>query len=57
MQIYGGCFRCGRMIRSLKGKVNSLRGFKGRANLVFLSLTLTLVIDILFEKLQPQIED
>ena len=32
-------------------------GFKGRVKLVFLSLTLIWVIDIVFEKLTPQIGD
>ena len=34
-----------------------LRSFKDRVKLVFLSLTLTRVVDILFEKLTPQIGD
>ena len=32
-----------------------VNGFKRRVEVVFLSLTLTLVIDMLFEKLAPQI--
>ena len=53
----GGCFRWGRMIRPCKGGSEWLRGFKGRAKSVFLSLTLTWVIDKLFEKSTPQIGD
>ena len=54
----GECFTWGPIIRSYKRGEASLwlRGFKGQVKLVFLSLTLTWVIDILFEKLTPQIE-
>ena len=51
----GGCFTLGLMIRSCKGRCWWFRGFKGRVKLVFLLLTLTWVIHILFEKLTPLI--
>ena len=53
----GGCFRWGRMITPCKGGSEWLRGFKGRAKSVFLSLNLTWVIDKLFEKSTPQMGD
>ena len=41
----------------MQGGKLMVRAFKDRVKLVFLSLTLTWVIDILFEKLAPQIGD
>ena len=50
------CLTCGLIIRSCKGESSWLGGCKGRVKLVFLSLILTWVIDMLFEKLTPRIE-
>ena len=51
----GGYFTWEQMIRSGKAGSSWLRGFKIGVKLVFLSLTLTWVTDILFETLTPQI--
>ena len=57
-QILGGCFIWGLMIRSYKGEVNGYQGsFKGRDKLVFPLIDPDWVIDILFEKLTPQMGD
>ena len=53
----GGCFTWGLIIRSRKGVSQWLKGFKGRVKLVFFSLILTWVTDILFQKLTSEIGD
>ena len=44
------------MIRPCKGGSSWLGGCKGRVKSVFLSLILTWVIDMLFEKLTPRVK-
>ena len=57
-QIYRGMFYMGTNDQIVQGEsLWLLRSFKDRVKLVFLSLTLTRVVDILFEKLTPQIGD
>ena len=56
-KLFGECFAWGLMINHARGDVNGKEVSKVESSQFFLSLTLTWVIDILFEKLTLQIGD